>query len=112
MQHAMLVYESPKDFDAPTTYKPSPHIAAWRAYYKALVDSDAYVGGDPLQSVASAATVRLRDRKRRVRDGPYADAKEQLGGSIVLELRSLDEALGWAARCPPPGRSGRLRRSR
>ena len=35
-----------------------------------------------------------------MQDGPYADTKEQLGGQIVLELASLDEALDWAARCP------------
>jgi hypothetical protein len=100
MQYAMLIYESPMDFGARTTDKGAPHIAAWRAYYKALVESGVYVGGDPLQPVASATTVRLRDGKRHVQDGPYADTKEQLGGFIILELPSLDAALGWAARCP------------
>jgi hypothetical protein len=100
MQYAILIYETPKDVDARTTDKTAPHIAAWRAYYKALVESGAYVGGNPLQSAASATTVRLRDGKRHVQDGPYADTKEQLGGFIVLELPSLDAALAWAARCP------------
>jgi len=44
--------------------------------------------------------VRLKDGKRRVQDGPFADTKEQLGGFTILELPSLDEALEWAARCP------------
>jgi hypothetical protein len=100
MQYAMLVYMTPKDFDARTTDNTAPHIAAWRAYYKALVESGAYVGGNPLQPVASATTVWLRDGKRHVQDGPYADTKEQLGGFIILDLPSLDAALGWAARCP------------
>jgi len=43
---------------------------------------------------------RLKDGKRRVQDGPFADTKEQLGGFTILELPSLDEALDWAARCP------------
>jgi hypothetical protein len=42
----------------------------------------------------------MKDGKRRVQDGPYADTKEQLGGFILLELPSLDAALEWAARCP------------
>jgi hypothetical protein len=42
----------------------------------------------------------VHNGKRHVQDGPYADTKEQLGGQIILELGSLDEALDWAARCP------------
>jgi hypothetical protein len=100
MQYMMLIYETAKDFDARTTDKNSPHVAAWRAYYKSLVDAGAFVSGSPLQSVATATTVRLKDGKRRVQDGPYADTKEQLGGVIILELPTLDAALECAARCP------------
>src|SRR5262245_46621208 len=77
MQYMMLIYESAKDFGARTSDKSSPHVAAWRAYYKSLVDAGAFVSGSPLQSVATATTVRLKDGKRRVQDGPYADTKEQ-----------------------------------
>jgi hypothetical protein len=44
--------------------------------------------------------VRVHGGQRRVQDGPYADTKEQLGGEIVIDVASLDEALDWAARCP------------
>jgi len=100
MQYVMLIYETAKDFDVRTSDKASPHVAAWRAYYKSLVDAGAFVSGSPLQSVATATTVRLKDGKRRVQDGPYADTKEQLGGFIILELPTLDAALECAARCP------------
>lgn len=70
------------------------------AYYKALVEANVYVGADALEVVETATTVRLREGKRRVQDGPYADTKEQLAGIIVLELPSIDAALDWAARCP------------
>jgi hypothetical protein len=100
MQYAMLIYETPRDFDARTTDKTSPHIAAWRAYYEAMLDSGAYVGGNPLELPASATTVRLKNGKRHVQDGPYAETKEMLGGFIIMELPSLDAALDWAARCP------------
>jgi hypothetical protein len=100
MQFALLIYESIQDFAARKNDANAPYIGAWRAYYKALVESGAYVGGNPLDVPSTATTVRLKYAKRRVQDGPYADTKEQLGGFIILELPSLDEALEWAARCP------------
>jgi hypothetical protein len=53
-----------------------------------------------LELPETGTTVRVREGKRRVQDGPYADTKEQLGGFIILELPSVDAALEWAARCP------------
>jgi hypothetical protein len=100
VQYMMLIYETPADFEARTLDRSSPHIAAWRAYYQSLVSAGVYVGGAPLQTVDTATTVRLKDGKRHVQDGPFADTKEQLGGFILVELPSLDAALAWAARCP------------
>jgi hypothetical protein len=70
------------------------------AYHKALVESGNYLAGDPLEAPETGTTVRLKEGKRRVQDGPFADTKEQLGGLIIMELPSLDAALDWAARCP------------
>ena len=100
MQFALLVYESPEAFATRGHDETDPYIGAWRAYYKALVEAGIYVGGDPLEVPETGTTVRLKDGKRRVQDGPYADTKEQLGGFMILELPSLDAALDWAARCP------------
>ena len=100
MQFALLIYHSPEEFVMRKNDYDDPHLAAWRAYYKALVEADVYVGGDALEVVETATTVRLREGKRHVQDGPYADTKEQLAGIIVLELPSMDAALEWAARCP------------
>lgn len=100
MQFALLIYHSPEEFDMRKNDYNHPHLGAWRAYYKALVEAKVYVGGDALEVADTATTVRLRDGKRRVQDGPYADTKEQLAGIIVLELPSVDAALDWAARCP------------
>ncbi len=100
MKYALLIYEPEKSFGS-RTGSPDPELmAAWRAYYKALLDAGVYVGGNPLDSPSSGATVRMRDGRPQVQDGPYADTKEQLGGQIILELPSLDAALEWAARCP------------
>ena len=100
MQFALLVYEPPEAFATRNQDEPNPYIGAWRAYYKALVEAGIYVGGDPLEVPETGTTVRSKEGKRRVQDGPFADTKEQLGGFIILELPSLDTALDWAARCP------------
>ena len=100
MQFALLVYESPEAFAARNSGETDPYLAAWRAYYKALVEAGIFVGGDPLEVPETGTTVRLTEGRRRVQDGPYADTKEQLGGFTILELPSLDAALDWAARCP------------
>ena len=100
MQFALLIYESPEAIAARKNDDNDPYLGAWRAYHKALVEADIYVGGDPLEVPETGTTVRVKDGKRRVQDGPFADTKEQLGGFTILELPSLDEALEWAARCP------------
>ena len=63
-------------------------------------EAGVYVGANALEVPETGTTVRLKEGKRRVQDGPYADTKEQLAGIIVLELPSVDAALEWAARCP------------
>jgi hypothetical protein len=101
MQFALLIYESPEAFAVrKTQVADEPYLSAWRAYHKALVEAGIYVGGQPLEAPETATTVRLKEGKRRVQDGPIAETKEQLGGFTILELPSLDAALEWAARCP------------
>ncbi|MGD0213272.1 MAG: YciI family protein [Terriglobales bacterium] len=100
MQFALLIFESPEAFASRDADENDPYLGAWRAYYRALVEAGVYVGGNPLQAPETGTTVRIKDGKRRVQDGPFADTKEQLGGFAILELPSLDEALEWAARCP------------
>ena len=97
MLFALLIYESP---DAFSGRNKDSYTGAWRAYHRAIVEAGIFVGGDPLQVPDTGTTVRTKDGKRSVQDGPYADTKEQLGGFTILELPSLDVALDWAARCP------------
>jgi len=101
MQYALLIYEMPADFARRQQAGDDvPHFGAWRAYYKAVVEAGIYAGVKPLDAPETSTTVRLRDGKPLVQDGPYASSKEQLGGFMLLELPSLDAALAWAARCP------------
>jgi hypothetical protein len=59
-----------------------------------------YLGAAPLHPVATATSVRIRNDKRLVTDGPFAETHEQLGGFFLIEARDLDEAIAIAARIP------------
>jgi hypothetical protein len=59
-----------------------------------------YLGGFPLHPSSSATSVRVRDGKRIVTDGPYAETREQLGGYMLIDVKDLDEAVAIAARLP------------
>ena len=84
--------------DAPPEFHSD--MDAWSAYTKAMIDAGVMKSGNALKPGFSATTVRLRNGKHDVHDGPYADSKEQLGGYYVIEVPDLDAALQWAARNP------------
>jgi len=58
------------------------------------------VAAGPLHSIATATSVRMRDGRRVITDGPFAETREQLGGYFLIEAKDLDEAIGIAARVP------------
>ena len=101
MKYTLLIYETPVDFakrDDPE--QKAAFWSAWGAYAKAAREAGLLAGGSSLQLPSSATTVCLRNGRRLVQDGPYADTKEQLGGFFVIDVPDLDTAMGWAARCP------------
>ena len=59
-----------------------------------------YLGAGPLHPVSTATSVRVRDGKSLVTDGPFAETREQLGGYFLIDAKDLDEALAIAARVP------------
>jgi hypothetical protein len=65
-----------------------------------MAEAGVIVKADGLQGPHAATTVRLRDGRRLVEDGPMADTKEQIGGTFVIEVPDLDVAPDWAARAP------------
>jgi hypothetical protein len=65
-----------------------------------IKDAGQYLAGAQLQPTSTATSVRVRDGKRLVTDGPFAETREQLGGYYLVEARNLDEAIGIAARIP------------
>jgi hypothetical protein len=59
-----------------------------------------YLGANPLHPTSMATSVRVRDGKRFVTDGPFAETREQLGGYFLIDTKDLDEAIALASRIP------------
>ena len=99
MNYMMLIYQDAAQAAMPAD-PAAPISAPWIAYTQALRDAGVMVGGNRLAPHTVATTLRQRDGKRQVQDGPYADTKEQLAGYYIIDAPDLDAALDWAARCP------------
>ena len=74
--------------------------AAFHAYAAALDEAGVLVSAEVLQPSTSSTTLSVREGKLRIQDGPFADSKEQLGGTFVIDVPDLDAALAWAEKCP------------
>ena len=74
---------------------------AFASYAATLQAAGALVSAEVLQPSASRSVVVLADGELQVQDGPFADTKEQLGGTIVLDVPNLDAAIEWARQAPP-----------
>lgn len=103
MQYLLMLYADESGWDRLSPAEQQAGMAAYAAYTEALAKAGALVGGNRLQGVDTATTVRLVDGKPLVQDGPYAEAREQIGGYYLIEAADLDAALAWAARCPGAG---------
>lgn len=101
MQYMLILTETDRQFaEREDPAKAENYWGAWNAYIGALSAAGVIVNGDGLLGPQTATTVRVRDGKREVQDGPFADTKESLGGYFVIEVPDLDAALEWAARAP------------
>lgn len=100
MQFMLLIYED----DADRVANMEERMPNCAAYAEAMKKAGIYLTGNRLRGVDTATSVRVVDGKTRVVDGPYAEAKEQLGGFHLIDVPDLDTALAWAARCPGASR--------
>jgi hypothetical protein len=100
MKYALLVHQSKERFDSRND---ASAVAAGKAYGETLQAAGIFVGGAGLDSPQNATTVSVRDGKRHVHDGPYAETKEFLAGFGIIDVPDLDAALEWAARHPAAG---------
>ena len=97
MKYMLLIYGDEQawtDADRQACYVESTQLA------HQLKSNGQFVSTSPLQSVSTATTVQVRNGKRLVTDGPFAETREQLGGYFMVEARDLDEAIDIAGRIP------------
>ena len=98
MKYMLLVYldeQALTDEERAHCYVESAELARDLSTRKQFLDAS------PLHPVATATSVRVREGKRLITDGPFAETREQLGGYYVIEAKDLDEAIGIAERVPP-----------
>lgn len=76
-------------------------MAAFDAYAKALDDAGVLLAAEVLAPSQMTTTISTKSGELRIQDGPFADTKEQLGGTIVIEVPGLDAAIAWAEQAPP-----------
>jgi len=100
MQYLLLIYGNEESFGKMSKAEQDGVLQEYGAFTKGIAQSGHYRGGNELAAISTATTVRVRDRKRLVTDGPFAETKEQLGGYYVVEAKDLDDALAVAARIP------------
>ncbi|MDZ7636681.1 MAG: YciI family protein [Bryobacterales bacterium] len=72
----------------------------YHQFTEEITAAGAYIGGEPLEPVASSTTVRVRESRTLTTDGPFAETKEQLGGYYLIDVPNLDDAIRWAAKIP------------
>jgi hypothetical protein len=97
MKYMLLIYGTDQDWDEAgreECYKESLELA------HELNANGSFIATAPLHSATTATSVRVRNGKRMVTDGPFAETREQLGGYFLVDVKDLDEAIEIAARIP------------
>ncbi|MGH7546545.1 MAG: YciI family protein [Gemmatimonadales bacterium] len=97
MRYMLLIYADERALDETEReqcYRESAQLA------HELSAAGQYLAAAPLEPTSTATSVRVRQGKRVVTDGPFAESKEQLGGYFLIEAKDLDEAIAIAARIP------------
>jgi hypothetical protein len=100
MEYLALIHGDESVWERMTEAERDAAYEQYGEFAEAARAAGVLAGGEELGSTASATTVRVRDGRRLVTDGPYAEVKEALGGFFILDCASFDEALDWAARIP------------
>jgi hypothetical protein len=103
MQYLLMLYSDPAGWSALTPDQQEEAMAAYAAYTEALSKAEVLRGVHRLRPASSATSVRIQEGEVHVLDGPYAETREQLGGTYLIDVPDLDAALAWARRCPAAG---------
>ena len=100
MKYLCLIYDEEKKVGAMSKSESDAFMGEYFAFTDAIRKSGHYLGGEALQPVQTATTVRFRNGKLSTTDGPFAETKEQLGGFYFIDARDLNDAIQVASRIP------------
>jgi hypothetical protein len=100
MKYMLMDYVAEAGWPQLTRSEQEHWLGAYKAYMQAMANDGVLKSSGGLYPTSSSTTVRVRNDKTQVLDGPYADTKEQLGGFHIIDVPDLDAALSWAARSP------------
>ena len=100
MKYLCLIYDEEKRFATMSKADMDALMGEYFAFTKDIQQSGHYLGGNDLQPVKNATTVRVRNGRMSTTDGPFAETKEQLGGYYLVEAKDLNEAIQVASRIP------------
>lgn len=100
MKYLLMIYTSEANDAGATQEQQMAVMAEYNLFTRQLNEHKAYLGGEALMPTSMATTVRIRDGKRAITDGPFAETKEQLGGYYLIEAPDLNGAIEAASMCP------------
>jgi hypothetical protein len=100
MEYLLLIYHTESQFETRSEAERQKMYSDYRELIQDLEKNGRFKGGNQLQSTTTATTVRVRNGKQSVTDGPFAETKEQLGGYFLVEAKDTEEAKAIAARIP------------
>jgi hypothetical protein len=100
MRYLCLIYDEEKKMGAMSKSESDAFMGEYFTFTDDIRKSGHYIGGEALQPVQTATTIRVRNGKMSATDGPFAETKEQLGGYYLIEARDLNDALQVAAKIP------------
>ena len=100
MKYLCLIYEDEKIAAKMPQAEQEKYFGEYFAFTEDIKKSGHLLGGEALQPVATATTVRVRNGKVSTTDGPFAETKEQLGGYYLIEAKDLNDAIKVAAKIP------------
>ena len=100
MRYLCLIYDDEATTGAMPKGVADAFMQEYFGFTDAIRESGHYLGGEALQPVSTATTVRVRNGRTSTTDGPFAETKEQLGGFYLIEARDLNDAIQVAARIP------------
>ena len=100
MQFLLLIYENEGLWADRSEAQNKAIFNEYAEFTKGIVQSGHFKGGDALQPVKTARTVRVKDGKTLATDGPFAETREQLGGYYLIEAKDVEEAIAIGARIP------------